>query len=696
MARAASLPIVPLVALASFATVTLAEEGMWTFDNPPRQAIEKAYGVELTDAWLDRLRLATVRIEGGCSASFISKEGLILTNHHCARTCIVDNSTPERDLMANGFHAARRSDEPRCQSAAVSVLVGMDDVTDEVLAATSGLAAAEGNQARKKQLTTLEQSCEEASKAVAGGPFKCEAVTLYQGGQYWLYRYKRYTDVRLVLAPENDSAQFGGDPDNFQFPRWGLDMTLLRAYENGEPAKVAEPLRFHWDGAKEGEAVFVAGHPGRTDRLFTVAELKAQRDAIQPLWLLRASELRGRLIEYGKRNEESARRAKAPIDEIENGLKRRRKQLDALLDDEFMDGRVRAEQDLRAKVQADPKLRAIAGSAWDDIARAQAVLREISVPYSFLEGGAEFNTILFAHARSLVRAAAERPKPNTERLREFTDAALPRLQQRLAAKTPVYDDLERMRLSFALERMREYLGPDDPLVSAVLGKESPDSLAAKTIEGTKLADPAVRLALYEGGQAAIEASDDPMIRLARAIDPTARALRKRYEDQVEGPTRSGQEAIARVRFALEGASTYPDATFSLRLSYGSVQGWDEPGGRRVAPFTTLDKAYERATGLEPFRLPQGWIDAASKLDAAGTRVNFVTNNDTYGGNSGSPMVNAAGEIVGLLFDGNIHSLSGSYWFDGDRRRTVGVHPQFIRAALEKVYRADSLLSEIGR
>ena len=624
--------------LLSCASLAAAEEGMWTFHNPPRQAIEQTYGVTLTDEWLDRLRLATVRLEGGCSGSFISKEGLILTNHHCARTCIVDNSTPERNLMADGFYAATRSDEPRCQTQAVSVLVGMQDVTDQVQAASKGLAAADANQARKKRLTTLEQACEEASKSAGAGPLKCEVVTLYQGGQYWLYSYKRYSDVRLVFAPENDVAQFGGDPDNFQFPRWGLDMTILRAYENGEPARIAAPLRIDWDGAAEGEPVFVAGHPGRTDRLFTVAELKAQRDAVQPLWLLRASEMRGRLIEFGKRSPEHERRAKAPLDNIENSLKRRRKQLDALLEDAFMERRVRDESALRAKVEANPELKAIAGTAWDDIARAQGVLREISVPFAFTEGGTEFTTVLFGHARQLVRAAAERPKPNTERLREYTDAALPLLRQRLGAGTPIYPDLETMRLSFALERMREYLGPDDLLVRSVLGKESPDSLATNLISGTRLADPAVRLALYEGGQAAIDASDDPLIRLARTIDPTARALRKRYEDEVEGPTRSGQEAISKARFALEGASTYPDATFTLRLSFGSVRGWDEAGGRRIVPFTTLDKAYERATGLDPFQLPQRWLDVAPKLDAANVRVNFVTNNDTYGGNSGSPMV----------------------------------------------------------
>jgi len=673
-----------------------AEEGMWTFDNPPRAAIKDAYGVELTDPWLKRLRLATLRLEQGCTASFISRDGLILTNHHCAESCIAEHSTAERDLLANGFKAGGRDEELRCQAQAASVLVDMQNVTDTVLAATKGLPDADANTARKKELTRLGQGCEEASqKGSAAGPLKCEAVTLYQGGQYWLYKYKRYEDVRLVFAPEAAIAAFGGDPDNFQFPRWALDFSLLRAYENGKPVKVAEPLRVNWDGAAEGDAVFVSGHPGGTDRLLTMSQLKAQRDATLPLWLLRYSELRGRLIQYGKQSPEALRRSQEDLNRIENSIKVRRKQLDTLHDDAFLDQRAKEEAALKAAVAADPELKAIAGTAWDDIAKAQQTYRNILLPYVFIEGAGGFNTDLYFYARALVRSAAERSKPNTERLREYTDAALPRIRQFLAAETPVYPDLEQVKLSFALERMREWLGPDDALVRSVLGKASPDSLAASLITGSALADPKVRLALYEGGQAAIDASDDPMIRLAKQVDPVAREVRKLYEDGVEGPTRSGQEAIAKARFAVLGTSIYPDATFTLRLSYGRVQGWEEKG-QAVAPFTVLQTAFDRATGEDPFRLPQRWLDAAPGIDLQRTRADFVTTNDIVGGNSGSPMVNARGEIVGLAFDGNIHSISGSYWFDERQNRTIGVHPNFIRAALEKVYRADSILKEINQ
>jgi hypothetical protein len=681
-----------LASLAGFAVQ--AEEGMWTFDNPPRAAIKQAVGVEVTDAWLRRLQLATIRLEQGCTASFVSRDGLILTNHHCAESCIAENSTAERDLLAGGFKAASREDELRCQAQAASVLVDRENVTERVLAAVRGLADAEANTARKQQLTKLEQACEDAAKKGGStGPLKCEAVTLYQGGQYWLYKYKRYDDVRLVLAPEAGIASFGGDPDNFQFPRWSLDFTLLRAYEDGKPAKIAEPLRFHWDGAAEGDAVFVSGHPGGTDRLLTTAQLKFQRDAFLPLWLLRYAELRGRLIQYGKQGAESLRRSQDDLNSLENSIKVRRKQLDTLHDDVFMEQRAREEAALKAAVAASPELEAVAGRAWDDIEKAQQTYRNILVPYTFTEGAAGFNSSTYFYARALVRAAAERSKPNTERLREYTDAALPKVRQFLAAEVPVYPDLEQVRLSFALERMREWLGPDDPLVRSVLGKESPDSLAASLIAGSTLADPAVRLALYEGGQAAIDASDDPMIKLARQVDPVARAMRKRFEDEVEGPTRSGQEAIAKVRFAALGTGIYPDATFTLRLSYGSVKSWDE-NGKPVPPFTVLQTAFDRATGQPPFQLPQSWLDAAPSIDLKTTKANFITTNDIVGGNSGSPMVNANGEIVGLAFDGNIHSISGNYWFDERRNRTIGVHPNYIRTALEKVYKADWILKEL--
>jgi hypothetical protein len=566
------------------------------------------------------------------------------------------------------------------------------NVTEQVTRAVAAVEAAQAASTRNQVLTKLEAECVDASKKT-GAPLACEAVTLYQGGQAWLYKYKRYDDVRLAFAPEEAIAAFGGDPDNFQFPRWCLDMSLLRVYENGKPASPPAHLPFKWDGAKDGEPVFVAGHPGTTERLLTVAQLKTQRDLALPFWLLRFSELRGRLIQYSKSSDEAERTAKDYLGSIENSHKVRRMQLAALLDDRMMDQRIEEERTLRARVEADAGLQARAGSAWDDIARAEARYREILVPHTWLEGGAAFNSELFFYARSLVRAADERAKPNGERLREYTDAALARLRPSLEAATPVYPELERVRLSYSLERMREYLGPDHAMVKLALGTATPDQRARELIDGSTLADPKVRLALFDGGQAAVAASKDPMIALAREVDAEARRLRTIHENEVQAPQRKAQQAIAEARFKVFGTQLYPDATFTLRLSYGAVAGWNEAGAR-VEPFTQLQRLYERATGVPPFEVPKRWLDAKPRLGMQ-TRVNFSTTNDIVGGNSGSAVVNAAGQIVGLIFDGNIHSISGSYWFDTEKNRSVAVHPQFMRTAVVDVYRAEALARELG-
>ena len=668
-----------------------ADEGMWTFDNPPRDAIASKVGAKLDRAWLEHVQRSTVRLDGGCTGSFISGTGLILTNFHCAQECVAQNSSPDNDLASTGFLAASRDRELRCQEDSISVLVATEDVTAQVAKATAGLTGKALVDARRAELTRLEQACEEASKKAKDGALKCERVSLYQGGQYWLYRYKRYEDVRLVFSPEIDLAMFGGDPDNFQFPRWCLDMSILRAYEGGQPAKTPDHLRFDWDGAEPGDAVFVSGHPGTTDRLLTVAQLETQRGTFLPFWLLRFSELRGRMLQYSKTGEEPRRIAESYLIQIENAIKVRRKQLDALLDPALIAAAKKKEQALQQAVAGDASLAGSAG-AWTDIENAQLVWRDILVPYTFIEGGAAFNSQLYSHARALVRAAAERARPNEQRLADYTDARLPALEQNLAAATPNYPDFEALRLSFGLERMREWLGPDDPLVRQVFGNDTPDAIADRVVRQTTLGDPAARKALYDGGQAAIDASSDPMIRLAALVDPAARALRKRFEEQVEGPVQRGQEAIAKARFAAYGTSIYPDATFTLRLSYGSMTGWTEKG-EPVRPWTELARAFERATGQPPFRIPDRWLAAKDRLDMT-TRANFTTNNDITGGNSGSPMVGSDGRIVGLAFDGNIHSISGSYWFDERINRTVGVHPAYIRTALERVYGAKGLLAEI--
>ncbi len=676
---------------ATLPATTHADEGMWTYDNFPAALVKERHGATIDAAWLDRVREATVRL-AGCTASFVSKEGLILTNHHCITACLAENSSKDKSLLETGFHARSREQEIRCATQVADVLVGMEDVTGRIAAATAGLDDRAANDARKRALTALEQSCEQAAGGANSAPLKCQSVTLYNGGQYFLYKYRRYSDVRLAFAPEAAIAAFGGDPDNFQFPRWCLDMALLRAYEGGKPVEVARPLRIDFRGPATGELVFVSGHPGSTDRLLTVAQLQQLRDTELPRALLRSSELRGRYIQFAKGSDEARRISEDSLSGLENGIKVRRRLLDALLEEDLIARKRAEEEDLRRRVAASPALRGI-GDPWADIERATRVGRGLTDEYAFVEGAAGFNSRLFRYARSLVRGAAERPRPNGERLREFTDSALPRLEQGLKASVPIYPELERLTLSFGLERMREWLGPDHPIVRQLLSSDSPDTLAARLVTGSKLADPAVRMALWQGGSAAVAASDDPMIRLAADIDAAARAVRKRYEDEVEAPTRVAEEKIARARFALDGTAVYPDATFTLRLNFGTVQGWNE-NGRDVVPFTRLETAFARATGRDPFRIPESWQRVRTSLDAT-TPFNLSTNNDIVGGNSGSPLVNARGDVVGLMFDGNIHSISGAYGFDTARNRAIAVHPAIMREALSKVYGATALLDELG-
>jgi hypothetical protein len=670
-----------------------ADEGMWTFHNPPTALVKQKYGVDLTQPWLDHVRLSTVRLSN-CTASFVSPNGLILTNFHCSWGCLDEHSTKDKSLRNEGYLASSREKEIRCEQQVADILVSYEDITARVTAATKGLDDKAANDLRKKTLTQLEQACEQASRKDRNtGPLKCESVNLYQGGQYWLYKYKRYDDVRLVFAPENGIAQFGGDPDNFQFPRWCLDMSVLRAYDSkGKPAATPNFMKIDFAGPAVNEPVFVSGHPGSTDRLLTVAQLKTLRDEDLPQALVRGSELRGRYIQFGKTGEQAERIVEIPLDGLQNTLKVQRKELDALHVDALLDRKMREQEMIKAQVAANPELASTLGDPWADIAKAEEKARAINLPYTFLESGAGFNSRLFRAARTLVRGAAERAKPSDERLREYRDTALPRIEQQLSANVPIYPELEQLTLSFSLERMREWLGPDDPTVRQLLGKESPDQLAQRLISGSKLADPKVRMALWSGGAKAVETSDDPMIAVAKLVDERARAIRKQYEDEVEAVVRTASEKVAKARFAALGTSVYPDATFTLRLSYGSVQGWVE-NGKPVEPFTYLSRLFERATGQDPFAIPESWLKVKDQLDPR-TKFNLSTNNDIIGGNSGSPLINARGNIVGLVFDGNIHSISGSFWFDEERNRAVAVHPAIIREALSKVYGAKDLLAEL--
>ena len=674
----------------TLSSTAMADEGMWTFDNFPSATVRSRYGVNIDQKWLDRTRGAVVRLEGGCTGSFASADGLILTNHHCAVDCLSRISTKGRDAVTTGFSARTRAEEERCSAEQVSVLERLEDVTGKVTEAVGAGIGPAANEKRKARLTQLEQACEDSYRG-RRDPHSCEAVTLYGGGQYFLYHYRRYSDVRLVFAPEADVAFFGGDIDNFEFPRWNLDFSVLRAYDNGKPARTPNFLHWRRAGPEPGEAVFVAGHPGSTERLSTVAQLRFQRDPVLSHWLQRASELRGRMLQFSAGSEEQARIARESLFGLENSFKVRRNENQLLLNEDFMATRWQQEEQLRAAVAADPGLQAYA-QAWPDIEGALARYRAFYDRHNYIEDGGAFRGDLAGTARAMVRAAMEREKPNEQRQREYTDAALPKLRQQLLAPFPVYRDLETLRLTASLEKFVEFLGIDDPAVRLVLGRESAAVVAARMIRDTQIGDPDVRQRLWEGGRAALEQSADPLIALALRVEPEAQLLRKRYEDEVEAVVLAAQERLALARFAVLGKGTYPDATFTLRLSYGAVQGWRE-GDRDVAPYTTFGGLFARATGQQPFVLPQRWIDAERRV-SPDTRFNLVTTNDIVGGNSGSPLLDARGRLVGLVFDGNRHSIGGNYWFDPALNRTVAVHPAALLGALSDVYDARELLREL--
>lgn len=661
----------------------VAEEGMWLYNDFPTDEVAKAYGFQPDAKWLKKAQMASVRLAGGCSGSFVSKDGLVLTNHHCASGCIQQLSTAENDLMANGFTAARQGDEVKCPEIEINQLVEIKDVTARVNKATEGKTGADFGKAQKAEMTRIEKACTQGDK------WRCDVVTLYHGGAYHLHRYKRFQDVRLAFAPEFAAAFFGGDPDNFMFPRYDLDMSLLRVYENGKPAKTPDFFKVSATGAAEGELTFVSGHPGSTQRLLTASQLAFLRDVGFPARLMRLSEARGWLTEFGKKNAEAKRTSQESLFGVENAYKAIMGEWKALLDATEFQKKVQAEFDLRVNA-ADPALEA----AYAAVEQAQKDYREIFDLYMQFERGQAFSSDLFGYARALVRGTAELQKSDEERLREFTDANLPTLTQLIFSPAPYYPEVDQAWLTFGLTKMREILGADHPMVKKVLGSESPESLAAMLIQGSTLGDPAVRKALWEGGRAAVESSMDPMIMMAMIVDEDARAVRKQYEDRVESPVRANSEIIARAHFAAAGGRTYPDATFTLRLSYGSVKGYTERGAE-VRPVTTIGGAFDRHTGKDPFALPKSWIDGKSRINLA-TQFNIATNNDIIGGNSGSPVFNKKLELVGLIFDGNIQSLGGAFWFDESVNRAVAVSSAAIVEALKNIYGADRLVKELGK
>jgi V8-like Glu-specific endopeptidase len=656
-----------------------ADEGMWTFDAFPAAKMRTNYGWAPDQMWLDKVRSAALRLTGGCSASFVSPEGLILTNHHCVAGCAEQNSTTNNNILKIGFVAATRERELKCAGQQAEVVTAIRDVTADVKGAVGAATGEPAVKARNAAIARIES---------AGCPDKvtkrCQVVGLYGGGQYKLYTYHKYSDVRLVWVPEAQAAQFGGDPDNFNFPRYALDASFLRAYEGGKPA--ATPAHLQWTARApvDGEATFVVGNPGSTQRLFTTEQLAMQRELVLPMRVATYSEMRGRLINAMESGPTKNREGHQALEGLENSLKVYIGLKKALDDPAFMGKIAAAEADLKAKSGnrfANP---------WSDIAAATQSSRNLYFArYFALPRGDLFN-----YAISLVRAADERAKPDSERLPAYTESALPLLQKRVLDPEPIYPWLEQLYLEWSLSKAREYLGADDAETKVLLGKESPEELAERLVVGTRLADAAYRKELWDGGKAAIEASTDPMIVYARRIDGNDRELQRKYDTLVDAPITAAQAKLAGARFAAYGNTLYPDATFTLRISYGRVQGWNERG-KPVPTRTLIGGTYDRATGAEPFDLPSAFVRNRSRIHMD-TTYDFVTTNDIIGGNSGSPVIDRNAAVIGAAFDGNIHSIGGNYGYDPVLNRTVAVSTAAIEEALKNIYPAPSLLGELRR
>ena len=658
-----------------------ADEGMWTFDAFPAAKMRADYGWAPDQAWLDKVRAAAVRLTGGCSASFVSDTGLILTNHHCVASCAEQNSTAENNILDHGFTAGTRERELKCAGQQAEVVTSIKDVTAQVKSAIGDATGEAAVKARGAAIARIESAaCTDTAKT------RCQVVSLYGGGQYKLYTYHKYSDVRLAWVPEAQAAQFGGDPDNFNFPRYSLDASFLRAYEDGKPAATPQHLDWAPRAPVDGEATFVVGNPGSTQRLFTSSQLAFQREVVLPITVTTYSELRGRLINAMESSPEKAREGHQELEGIENSLKVYIGRVKALNDPAFTGKLAAAEAELKAKSAGNAAI----GNPWADVAKAMSAYRDFYVADRFSLPSGD----LFGYAMTLVRAAAERGKPNTDRLPGYTDSALPLVQKRVLDEQPIYPWLDELVMEWSLSKAREYLGADDPQTKLLLGKESPEGLAARLVGGTKLADPAVRKALWDGGQAAIDASTDPMIVYARSIDANDRALIKRFDAEVDGPLTAAQSKLADARFAAYGDTLYPDATFTLRISYGKVAGWMERG-KMVPTRTTIGGTFDRATGAPPFDLPPAFAANRAKIDGKVT-YDFVTTNDIIGGNSGSPVIDRQGRVIGAAFDGNIHSLGGNYGYDGSINRTVVVSTAAVEEALKTIYPAPALLAELHK
>jgi hypothetical protein len=671
-----------------FAICALADEGMWLFDHFPKEQVSKTYGFTVTDGFLRHLERSSVRFNNGGSGSFVSPRDLLFTNHHVGEDCIQKLSTAEHDYMANGFSAASDAGEKACPDLEVDALLSTSDVTAKV---NDGIgadtASADANRMRKASIAKIEKDCTSATGD------RCDVVTLYSGGQYSLYQYKKYTDVRLVFAPEYSIAQFGGDPDNFMYPRYCLDFSLFRAYENGRPVLPPDYLRWSHEGVKDGELTFVSGNPGSTGRLQTVSQMEFSRDVSYPLVLRMLKDNIDKLLAFAAQNAENKRVAQDYLESFQNSLKALTGFEEGLKDPKLMARKAEEERKLRAAIDDDPAKKKKYGKLWDEIAAAYQEYAKFFKPDYLLEG-APNNIERFAIARSVVRYAEETHKPNDQRLREYQDAGLPSFEQQMYSPAPLHNALEELVLATYFQFLQQELGAGDPTVKAVLAGRTPEEAAHHYVSSSKIQDVAERKRLAHDDPDVVKKSKDGMIQLALILDAPARKYRKEYEDKVQSVIASSASKIAQARFAVYGSNEYPDATFTMRLTYGPVKGYIDEAGHAVPYCTTFAGLYKHATGQEPFKLPPTWIAAKSSLDL-NTPFNFVTTADTHGGNSGSPTVNTKGELIGILFDGNIEGLQNRYLYTEEQARSVHVASNAIIAALRKVYHADRVLNEIG-
>jgi hypothetical protein len=682
-----SLVLVPAMLGLATATTIRAEEGMWTFDNPPVKLLKSKYGFTPTQEWLDHIRLASVRLNDGGSGSFVSGDGLLLTNHHVARGQLQKNSTGERDYLRDGFYADTPDKEMKSPDLEVNVLVAMQNVTARVQGAAKGITAeAKALKAREAEIAAIEKE----SKDKTG--LRSDVVGLYQGGEYWLYQYKAYTDVRLVFAPEQQAAFYGGDPDNFTYPRYDLDMALFRVYDkDGKPLHTENFLKWSAKGAAPGELIFISGHPGSTQRQDTMAQLLVEREIREPAVIEYLKRRIAAAQGFGAQGPEQARLVGSTIFSLQNGLKVYVGRADALADKAIIAKKQAEEDDFRKKVAANPEWAKEFGDAWDTIAATE----KKSAPRIKAMIFRRTDSRLFTIARQIVQLVAEQKKPDGDRLPGYHDAELETLKFQLFSPAKIYASTEKLYMKTALNLAAEKLGKDDEYLQTLTQGKDTEAFVNAVVDGSKLYDVDVRKALVDGGEAAVEASTDPMIVAARRTDPLAREYLRWQMDEVESVLTQAGERLGKARFLVYGKDVYPDATFTLRLSYGTVKGFPY-NGTVAPPFTTFYGLYDRAASFSnepPFDLTKKEVAGRDKLDLA-TPFNFVSTGDIIGGNSGSPVVNRDGELVGLIFDGNIESMAGDFVYDDERNRAVAVHSSGMMEGLRKLYGANALADEL--